>query len=606
MGFTADVDDRPSTCPPETTAGDGGSIALPSLRNDGSRCVERVLDLVGSLVLDVKDVAAELSDEASQELFQTVGKTACQVRFELERHIRAVDEHRLRLERANERLTMTVKRMESELAGSRRKLVDRGVGEGDVDHVRIEEGAGEHERDIAGEVALGATLVDCNSGSNFEPRSFCEIDNRGTNRGIAGGVCYIDGAHPVAAAQLVPSTVPPVAVDPEHASAPDCSSCIADLGGVESAVDTGSDGSCIEHGLEARERKFSVVVPAEGTDQAPEAGLPSTLPVVPESQTLGHKAKLNVASHAGVCDSKPLAQVTDAGACGNRRTAVRGTVNLFRGLEDAFAEKAGESDESDEDFAIFENILGNHDEGDYQKKLEHSARLVQRYVRERNRQYGDMKHSILLEAAECADERRFAMLIRRAASLALNAVDPLGRTVLHIAARHGLTRAAELILAHPKFVSADKLHHGGWTALHVAARQVHVGVVKAILASPSFTSVEAADTNGRTALHCACVNGNAEIVRAICSHPKFRMLDHANDGGFTALHIAERYGHEATCQVIAEFRAAAIASRTLQNFTSQSALVPSRPALDHGRRRSHASLFRAARSLASTSVDLTP
>eukprot|EP00929_Paragymnodinium_shiwhaense_P009995 TRINITY_DN11446_c0_g2_i4.p1 TRINITY_DN11446_c0_g2~~TRINITY_DN11446_c0_g2_i4.p1 ORF type:complete len:696 (+),score=201.09 TRINITY_DN11446_c0_g2_i4:143-2230(+) len=195
-----------------------------------------------------------------------------------------------------------------------------------------------------------------------------------------------------------------------------------------------------------------------------------------------------------------------------------------------------------------------------QEKYEAEMKLKE----ERKRLASEGYSEVLLEMAEKGDEDFCMEILAEACQQTINAVDAMGRTVLHMAAKNDMALFVVAALDHPQFRHADKKHRGGWTALHVAARAGQVEVVEELLKHPRFTALNATDGDGRTALHCAAVAGDANCISAIMRHPAFTCVDARNNSGFTALHVAERYGHEAACWELFEGSAMATGDPELQ------------------------------------------
>merc|ERR1719191_2538420 len=105
----------------------------------------------------------------------------------------------------------------------------------------------------------------------------------------------------------------------------------------------------------------------------------------------------------------------------------------------------------------------------------------------------NVSKKVLLEAISDKNEDLCFVLLSTAGYRMLNFKDDVGRTALHLAARHNLVRVCQALLDHKDFDSADAVHWGGWTALHLAARQGHVEPAKIIMSSPKFHKVNALD-----------------------------------------------------------------------------------------------------------------
>lgn len=130
--------------------------------------------------------------------------------------------------------------------------------------------------------------------------------------------------------------------------------------------------------------------------------------------------------------------------------------------------------------------------------------------------------------------------------------DMHGRSVLHVAARHGFVDLVKLFLPHEDL---EDTFGGRPTPLHEAVQGGHEGVVQLVLErGVDPTSV---DENGRTALHVAAAEGYMAIVVRLLQCRRFRWQGRSGSGkrnecfdvaakdrmGTTPLHLAALGGH---------------------------------------------------------------
>lgn len=101
----------------------------------------------------------------------------------------------------------------------------------------------------------------------------------------------------------------------------------------------------------------------------------------------------------------------------------------------------------------------------------------------------------------------------------LNFQDAQGETALHIAARYGHEKCAELLLAGTSKQQAsteitEKTF--GWTPLHIACVDGHLNIVEVLIKSKA--DLERTDASGWTAKEHAALRGHGKIARELAKH----------------------------------------------------------------------------------------
>jgi ankyrin repeat protein len=129
--------------------------------------------------------------------------------------------------------------------------------------------------------------------------------------------------------------------------------------------------------------------------------------------------------------------------------------------------------------------------------------------------------------------------ISRAATVQVDAASATteGQTALHIAALHGVTDVAKMLIEEGVNPSPwNKRQH---TPLHFACQYNHPEVVELLLAA--HADMDAADHGGNSPLHFSSANGHAQCAKlmldATCD------VDATNFRGESALHNASRWGY---------------------------------------------------------------
>eukprot|EP00931_Biecheleriopsis_adriatica_P039806 TRINITY_DN2275_c0_g1_i7.p1 TRINITY_DN2275_c0_g1~~TRINITY_DN2275_c0_g1_i7.p1 ORF type:complete len:253 (+),score=68.02 TRINITY_DN2275_c0_g1_i7:36-761(+) len=125
------------------------------------------------------------------------------------------------------------------------------------------------------------------------------------------------------------------------------------------------------------------------------------------------------------------------------------------------------------------------------------------------------------------------------------------RRLLHIAARDGKSKLAELLLEEG--ANVDIQENDGMTSLHYAAIGGHAAVAEVLLKKDA--AVQLQRKFGETALHCAARRGHAAVVEVLLKNKAAVDLLQMKYGG-TALHCAATGGHAAVVEVLLKNKAA--------------------------------------------------
>eukprot|EP00747_Dinoflagellata_sp_TGD_P079047 gnl/TRDRNA2_/TRDRNA2_160349_c0_seq1.p1 gnl/TRDRNA2_/TRDRNA2_160349_c0~~gnl/TRDRNA2_/TRDRNA2_160349_c0_seq1.p1 ORF type:complete len:576 (+),score=86.73 gnl/TRDRNA2_/TRDRNA2_160349_c0_seq1:46-1773(+) len=228
----------------------------------------------------------------------------------------------------------------------------------------------------------------------------------------------------------------------------------------------------------------------------------------------------------------------------------------------------------------------------------------------------------LLHAVETGNFEEVQLALGDSRSIPkVNARYRQGCTLLHVAAQHGLSDIAGLLLSCTHFqhvnakTSSDPLLvnsniardsvlrivvaqgyvpaaamrllgisqlreasvrtvSGQKTALHLAASHGHLEVARLLLSSKVYWEVDAASDWGSTALHYAAAEGHSALARLLIQHRggrgRFHMVNARDTWGNSALHIAAIGGHVLVASLLLEE-----ASFTLTNavrFSGETAL----------------------------------
>ena len=109
--------------------------------------------------------------------------------------------------------------------------------------------------------------------------------------------------------------------------------------------------------------------------------------------------------------------------------------------------------------------------------------------------------------------------------------DDQGETALHVAARFGRTRCAEILLTGRGGLSSSTEiadNSFGWTPLHVACVDGHYGVVEVLISAGA--DLERTDTSGWTPREHAALRGHLEITRRLAMLTSTGMTPALEDG----------------------------------------------------------------------------
>ena len=133
----------------------------------------------------------------------------------------------------------------------------------------------------------------------------------------------------------------------------------------------------------------------------------------------------------------------------------------------------------------------------------------------------------LLSATRAADKEKSLAILARPDFTAVNWMDKVGRTALHIAADNKLDEVCLAILARSDFKAVNAKEPQG-TALCVAAARDMGAVCQAILARPDFNEINARDRYNRTALHLAALHHLEDVCVEILARPDFSEINLKN------------------------------------------------------------------------------
>uniref|UniRef100_A0A674NC53 Ankyrin repeat domain 27 n=1 Tax=Takifugu rubripes TaxID=31033 RepID=A0A674NC53_TAKRU len=147
-------------------------------------------------------------------------------------------------------------------------------------------------------------------------------------------------------------------------------------------------------------------------------------------------------------------------------------------------------------------------------------------------------------------------------ALAVNSCNFDGFTPLHVAALHGHSVLASLLIRHGANINARTSQSA--TPLHLASQNSHIQVVRLLLECNAKLNKK--DNFGNTPLIHACLCGNLETVTRLLESNA--LVNVANLQGNTALHEAARRGH----QVLVELLLRGGASPSLSNKSQKTPL----------------------------------
>lgn len=148
----------------------------------------------------------------------------------------------------------------------------------------------------------------------------------------------------------------------------------------------------------------------------------------------------------------------------------------------------------------------------------------------------------LCQCPACAPSRKLSVL--QAGALGVNSCSAGGFTPLHVAALHGRSPLAALLIRHGADVNARTEQSA--TPLHLACQHSHVQVVRFLLECNAKLNKK--DHYGNTPLIQACLCGSLETTTTLLQSAA--LLNAVNLQGNTALHEAVRGGHQALVELL--------------------------------------------------------
>jgi ankyrin repeat protein len=190
----------------------------------------------------------------------------------------------------------------------------------------------------------------------------------------------------------------------------------------------------------------------------------------------------------------------------------------------------------------------------------------------RNDPHPSFGQTALQAAVDAGHTDCAALILATAAPSAADCVianheDPNKESPLHVAARRGDARMAELLLHHgadPHLIDGQ-----GGTPLHTAARAGKRAVVAALLdaaAGDGEALMETGDARGARALHIAARHGKLEAARLLLETAA--EADARDGDGRTPYALAYAHGHHALARLIQEYAPAAASNSTTAASTS--------------------------------------
>ncbi|XP_039989970.1 ankyrin repeat domain-containing protein 27 isoform X2 [Xiphias gladius] len=148
----------------------------------------------------------------------------------------------------------------------------------------------------------------------------------------------------------------------------------------------------------------------------------------------------------------------------------------------------------------------------------------------------------LCQCPNCAPTQKLSVL--QAGALGVNSCNVDGFTPLHVAALHGHSALAALLIRHGANINARTNQSA--TPLHLACQNSHVQVVRFLLECNAKLNKK--DHYGNTPLINACLCGNLETVTTLLQSNA--LVNVANLQGNTALHEAVRGGQQALVELL--------------------------------------------------------
>ncbi|KAI3371349.1 hypothetical protein L3Q82_023562 [Scortum barcoo] len=148
----------------------------------------------------------------------------------------------------------------------------------------------------------------------------------------------------------------------------------------------------------------------------------------------------------------------------------------------------------------------------------------------------------LCQCPNCAPTQKLSVL--QAGALGMNSSNVDGFTPLHVAALHGHSSLAALLIRHGANVNARTNQSA--TPLHLASQNSHIQVVRLLLECNAKMNKK--DHYGNTPLIQACLCGNLETATTLLQSNA--LVNVVNLQGNTALHEAVRGGHQALVELL--------------------------------------------------------
>ncbi|XP_038561074.1 ankyrin repeat domain-containing protein 27 [Micropterus salmoides] len=148
----------------------------------------------------------------------------------------------------------------------------------------------------------------------------------------------------------------------------------------------------------------------------------------------------------------------------------------------------------------------------------------------------------LCQCPNCAPTQKLSVL--QAGALGVNSCNAEGFTPLHVAALHGHSALAALLIRHGANVNART--NMSATPLHLASQNSHIQVVRLLLECNAKLNKK--DHYGNTPLIQACLCRNLETVTILLQSNA--LVNVVNLQGNTALHEAARGGHQALVELL--------------------------------------------------------
>uniref|UniRef100_A0A3B4UVT6 Ankyrin repeat domain 27 n=1 Tax=Seriola dumerili TaxID=41447 RepID=A0A3B4UVT6_SERDU len=175
------------------------------------------------------------------------------------------------------------------------------------------------------------------------------------------------------------------------------------------------------------------------------------------------------------------------------------------------------------------------------------VRYLLEWMDEEEEDEGEIRSEALLchplcQCPNCAPTQKLSVL--QAGALGVNSCNVDGFTPLHVAALHGHSGLAALLIRHGANVNSRTNQSA--TPLHLASQNSHVQVVRFLLECNAKLNKK--DHYGNTPLIHACLCGNLETVNTLLQSNA--LVNIANLQGNTALHEAVRGGHQALVELL--------------------------------------------------------